>query len=236
MGYTEKDILAMCQEEINNIQTFYQAKCVNYRGYCSDTGKPYSEVVAEYVYKNIDRFYKGIPVITRKASYRTKGHDGSYDVSSNRLEEIIAMKLYNQCKVRSLDYIGNIIDYQTPLKSKLKDQAGKIDFLAYDGKCLRLLELKKLESKETMLRCVLEGFTYLKMVNIKKLLSDFHLPPNTSVKACPLVFRDSVQYKEIQQERPHLKLLMTELDSKPYYLRLVDGLYTVLEGIENALV
>jgi len=110
------------------------------------------------------------------------------DENSNREEEKIAMKLFhssqNQGKV--FDIIGKIIDYQTPLKNVQTDDAGKIDLLAYNEKenpkTLRILELKKPDSEETMLRCVLEAYTYLKVVDKDKLLKDFGLPKNTKIK------------------------------------------------------
>lgn len=54
-----------------------------------------------------------------------------------------------------------ILDYEEPLREANSTKAGEIDLLAFDGEYLRILELKKTDSNETMLRCVLEGFTYL---------------------------------------------------------------------------
>ena len=117
---------------------------------------------------------------------------------------------FSQKKGEAFDIIGKIIDYQTPLKNVQTDDAGKIDLLAYNKntKILRILELKKLDSDETMLRCVLEAYTYLKIVDRDKLLKDFELPKDTTVKACPFVFFEGEQYKEIQEDRKYLKELM----------------------------
>lgn len=135
-------------------------------------------------------------MISRKSSYKVKTHDGTIkNEKSNREEEMIAMKLFdfsqNQGKV--FDIIGKIIDYQTPLKNVRGDKAVKIDLLAYNEnenenkieKTLRILELKRPDSEETMLRCVLEAYTYLKVVDKAKLLKDFGLPEDTEIKACP---------------------------------------------------
>lgn len=129
----------------------------------------------------------------------------------------IAMQMFNYCKTgNSFDEVGRIIDYQTPLKAKRSDEAGKIDLLAYDGTSLHILELKKPDSEETMLRCVLEGYTYLKTVDAEKLLSDFMLPPDTKVIASPLVFKDGLQWAELSEDRPWLKQLMRFLESTPF--------------------
>ena len=122
-----------------------------------------------------------------------------------------------------------MIDYQTPLKNKREDEAGKIDLLAYDGTTLRILELKKPDSVETMLRCVLEGYTYLKTANIAKLLEDFKLPSDTIVNACPFVFKNGEQHSEMMEQRPHLKRLMDLLDSKPYYIAGRDENFSIFD-------
>ena len=219
--YSKKEIL----EEIQDMGNFYKRKVVNYRGTTSDSKEYYTEVVAEWILKNIYLF-DYIKPITREKSYKVDSHDGkNKDNDSNREEEKIAMKLFdlsqNQGKV--FEIIGKIIDYQTPLKDIQTDKAGKIDLLAYNEKekpkTLRILELKRPDSKETMLRCVLEAYTYLKIADKTKLLKDFELPEDTIIKACPFVFVEGEQYKEIQEDRKYLKELMKKLDVEPVYLK-----------------
>ena len=226
MGYTEKDIIEMCEEEMKNPSTFYQADVVNYRGRTTDTGELYNEIVARYVCEHLDEFINGIPTITREETYKTESHEGHINPNSNREEERIAVEMFNQKK---FDFIGEIIDYQTPLKNTAEDVAGKIDLLSYDGKTLYILELKKPDSKETMLRCVLEGFTYMKTVDTEKLLKDFELPPETNVVACPLVFLNGEQHKEMEEERPWLKKIMMLANSKPYYVTKENDKYKIVE-------
>ena len=153
------------------------------------------------------------------------------DNDSNREEEKIAMKLFDASRNKGwiFDKIGKIIDYQTPLKDIQTDKAGKIDLLAYNEneKTLRILELKKPDSKETMLRCVLEAYTYLKIVDRDKLLKDFELSEDTILKTCPFVFVDGAQYKEIQEDRKYLKELMKKLDVEPIYLKEEKGEYSI---------
>jgi len=230
MEYTRQQIIDKCEEAFGDIKTFYQADIINYRGKTSDTEEYYTEIIAEFVCNNIEKYISSIPMITRKASYKTASHTGQYSENSNRDEEIAAIKMFNQSRGGCLyDCIGEIIDYQTPLKSKRDDVAGKIDLLSYDGTYLRILELKKPDSTETMLRCVLEGYTYMQTVNKEKLLKDFTLPESTVVKASPFVFKAGVQYIEMKEERKWLKQLMTLLDSIPFYIVEDDGKYYVEE-------
>ena len=69
-----------------------------------------------------------------------------------------------------------------------------------------------------MLKCLLEVYTYLKIVNKDKLLKDFGLLKDTIVKASPLVFFEGMQYKEMQEERKNLKKLMEKMEIEPVYL------------------
>ena len=226
MGYTRSKIIDECKTAFQSKSTFYKQSFINYRGKTEDTEEYFTEVIAEFICGHISEFMNGITTMTRESSYKTPGHDGIIkDLGSGREEEIIAMKMYD----REYDFIGKMIDYQTPLKNKRNDEAGKIDLLAYDGTTLRILELKKPDSTETMLRCVLEGYTYLKTANISKLLADFKLPSDTIVKACPFVFKNGEQHSEMREQRPHLKRLMDLLDSKPYYISKINGKFFVTE-------
>ena len=226
MGYTREQIIAKCAEAFKDKKTFYKQTFINYRGKTEDTDEYFSEVIAEFLCNHISEYTNGINTITRESSYKTDSHDGVIKCAdSGRDEEIIAMKMFG----KEYNFVGKMIDYQTPLKNKRSDEAGKIDLLAYDGTALRILELKKRDSEETMLRCVLEGFTYWKTVDRAKLLVDFDLPVNLSVMACPFVFKDKEQYNEMKEARPHLKRLMALLDSKSYYISEENGNYIVTE-------
>lgn len=226
MGYTREQILLRLGELSSNMPLLYKRSCINYRGKATDTQECYTEIIAQWLLEHLNLLDQ-IKRITRRASYRVEGHDGIPEhPDSNREEELIAMAMMRQGE---LPILGKILDYQTPLKSMQKDKAGKIDLLAYDGTTLRILELKEPDSQETMLRCVLEGYTYLKTVDKEKLLADFELPADTCVEACPFVFHGSFQWNEMQQNRPYLNQLMVQLNSKPYYIKDNNGVFSVTE-------
>ncbi|HIS37616.1 TPA: hypothetical protein IAC10_13505 [Candidatus Scatousia excrementigallinarum] len=233
--------LAEMNEKIVNastsMRTFYQQKFINYKGRICDADKNYcTEVVAKWCNENI-ALLKGIGKSSRKDySYKTASHDNvSWNPNSPREEEVLAKKMYRQ---KDFDIIGEIIDYQTPLKNSMHDEyIGKIDLVAYnkETKILRLMELKRPKNEESMLRCVLEGYTYLKLVDHLKLLRDFKIidkdvtETDIVVKACPLVHKKSLQAKQMQEAleggRPELKKLRGKdyLDSEPLYYEEIDG-------------
>ena len=235
--YSKDEIIKKLEVAKSEMWKFYSQDFVNYRGKTSDKERDYyTEIIAKWLLDNIELF-NDIKMISRENSYKVDSHDGKIkNEKSEREEEIIAMKLFdfsqNQGKV--FDIIGKIIDYQTPLKDVQTDKAGKIDLLAYNEKenpkTLRILELKKLDSKETMLRCVLEAYTYLKVVDKAKLLKDFGLPKNTKIKACPFVFYGKEQYKEMQaikDDRENLGKLIEKLGIEVIYLKEENGEYSI---------
>ena len=229
--FSKNEILEMIENAKFDIRSFYKQDFVNYAGKTKDSKEYYTEIIAEWLLSHVDLFNK-IKLINREGSYRIESHDGKIiNQESNRAEEKIAMKLfdYSQNKGEIFDKIWKIIDYQTPLKNIQTDDAGKIDLLAYneDTDTLRILELKKSDSKETMLKCLLEVYTYLKIVNKVKLLKDFGLPKDTIVKASPLVFFEGMQYKEMQEDRKNLKKLMEKMEIEPVYLIEENGKYKV---------
>lgn len=227
MSYSREQIRIRLEKKSSDMSLFYKGACINYRGKTSDTKEYYTEVIAEWLLKNLD-LLEQIKTLTRCSSYSEGNRTGiPTNPDSSRTEELIAMAMKKQ---KNLSLIGRVLDYQVPLKNVRSDKAGKIDILTYDNTTLRILELKKKESKETMLRCVLEGYTYMRMVDKTKLLKDFNLPATTVVEACPFVFRNSCQWKEMQQDRPNLKRLMVALNSKPYYIVEENGIYKVTEN------
>ena len=231
--YSKDEIIKKLEVTKSEMWKFYSQDFVNYRGKTSDKERDYyTEIIAKWLLDNIELF-NDIKMISREKSYKVNTHDGkNKDNDSNREEEKIAMKLFdlsqNQGKV--FDVIGKIIDYQTPLKDIQTDKVGKIDLLAYNEneKTLRILELKKPDSKETMLRCVLEAYTYLKVVDKAKLLKDFGLPEDTEIKACPFVFYGKEQYKEMQKNKENLGELIKKLDIEIIYLKEENGEYSVV--------
>ena len=231
--YSKEEIIKKLEVAKSEMGQFYSEDFLNYISETSDKEGDYTEIIAGWLLDNIELFNE-IKPITREKSYKVKTHDGIIkNEESNREEEKIAMQLFDlsQNKGKVFDIIGKIIDYQTPLKNVRGDKVGKIDLLAYNEKenpkTLRILELKRPDSKETMLRCVLEAYTYLKIVDKTKLLKDFGLPENTKIKACSFVFLDGAQYKEMQQDRKNLKELIEKLEIEVIYLEEKDGEYSI---------
>ena len=160
---------------------FYKSSIVNYKGYVKgaiqEDKNRYSEVISSTLLsKNLLKAWKELTHV-RPNHFDTR-HDHSESVEmeqlqgTNRKEEILAKLLFYQ---REVDGLGYIFDYQTPLKATQNDSYGKIDLLGYnkDNKCYSVIELKYRPSgsEETLLRCVLEAYTYYRLLDIKQINS-----------------------------------------------------------------
>ena len=160
----------------------YKAPIINYKGHVSGKSKVnntrYSEVIADtLVSKGYIKTWLELQPI--RPNHFDTGHNHSENVDmnklqiSNRKEEILAKLLFYQREVKDLGYI---FDYQTPLKKVQSDPYGKIDLLGYNSKdkCYSIIELKYRPSgsEETLLRCVLEAYTYYRLMDLKQIKSD----------------------------------------------------------------
>ena len=155
---------------------FYKSAVVNYKGKVTGSKDLYSEVIAETLIN--DNFIKDwlnlMPIRPEHFKINHPNTDENVDALkiTNRKEEILAKLLFYQGNV---DGLGYIFDYQTPLKAAKSDSYGKIDLLGYnvDNKCYSVIELKYRPSgsEETLLRCVLEAYTYYRLLDIKQINS-----------------------------------------------------------------
>ena len=232
MGYREEEIRheiksIMCSD----IEHLYQNDILNYQGLTIDTKQLYTEVAASEILNNIKCLDK-ISVIHRTNPYRIISHQDREIPDSNREEEKIAITLLKKSHLGLLKDkgFGKVFDYQVPLKRTKKDKGvGKIDLVSIseDGKVIYLLELKKRDSKESMLRCALEAYTYSKQldsVKFKKEYSDI-CAQEAVITPAPLVFSGEWQYTEYSDSRhPYLHQLMKELGNiEPFFITSEDS-------------
>lgn len=211
---TRGEILEQCENEMQTgAKNFYKSDLLSNPYIVENV--PGTEIVAEYILNHIASF-QGIEKVSRERPYLTLGHEKRvkdyHEVHQvkkisdfRRQEEHIAIELFYQSiyENRSFDF-GKIIDYQIPLKNERNggsSGAGKIDLLSVCKDSVYILELKKPDSEESMLRCLMEGYTYLKTVDQQKLIKEVSTkigrdPAEMRVKCAPLVFENSRSAKE----------------------------------------
>jgi len=237
MNYTKDETIIELQKELSTIANLYNAACVKWTEKTKDSKEYYSEIIANELLRNLKEFDK-IATVTRSSSYCRENHAKiEIDLSSNRNEEIFAKRIANL----NFDELGTIVDYQVPLKDTRQDKGlGKIDLISFDekNKTLYLIELKYKGNKETLLRAILESYTYYKIVDEKKLINDcfnnqkfllnklYNFVNPEEIKVVPTVLlvpncQASDDLTDVETgERPKLQALALALDVKFFTLNI----------------
>ena len=208
MGYTKQEIINRLKE-IEDISELYTNDMINYGGDTKDTKEKYTEVITQEILRDCKRYnFDNIKQIERKIGYKIVTHNGEFNKKSNRREEIIAMKMFR----KNYKDLGEILDYQIPLKASKGTKAGKVDLISYKKaeNTLYLIELKNDRSKESLLRCALEIITYSKQIDKEKLKTDFGLEKNTNIKLAILIFKDTKPYYDLDDK--HVNKLINKFD------------------------
>jgi len=180
MEYTEEQIIDMAGNDIVDYagwvkddfvcaNNFYLSDTVQRTGKTTDTELDYSEVVAEFLYKNKfiqkDNFTE-IKQITRKKPYYT---NKEFSSETSKL-----VKIFERNSLQN--NFGEIIDISVPLNNFETDMAGKIDILSYKKETneLFIIQIKPHSSNETILRAILEIQTLYQTMDKENLINDFY--------------------------------------------------------------
>ena len=180
-------IFSLCEAAAKEMGTFYQKRFVQYSYTFDDETeghRSYSDEIAEFLLTRNLR--SEIKRISRKEPYDQDHQPIKKATVSTRIEAWVAKAMFTHSYNNNFSYnaIGTIIDYETPLcTADAIKGIGKIDLLALSPQkdMLYLIELKldkkrkgnKKGQEESLLRAVLEIFTYSRIVTPEKLKKDF---------------------------------------------------------------
>lgn len=218
----------------NGISQIYNADSVNWSGQTKENSF-YTEVLSKEIAQIMNQFDDESIKITRETSYKTETHaEICFNINeSNRLEEIFAKRIFGL----KFSEIGTIIDYQIPIRNTAEDKGFKaVDLLSYDGSknTLYLTEIKYLGNKaDTLLKTLLECYTYYKIIDLEKLAMDFTNKKDVNVVPTVMLVssdeNECLAYKEYEEmeieERPMLKALSLLMGIKFVTLDLPEIFY-----------
>lgn len=169
-------------------------------GVISTPNDNYVEYAYNYIMNNEinNNELKNIYMITRSDSYK-HNHSTNHNENSNREEEHIVFDFFENKKKDSIkETFGELIDYQVPMKDTNKDTGIKaIDFINLKDNILYLSEIKAPNSKESILKAILEIQTYYQIINKDRLLKDFGLNENTQIKKSVIIFTGTKAEKQL---------------------------------------
>jgi len=86
-----------------------------------------------------------------------------------------------------------VLDYEVPLKEKQSSDHGDIDVLCWNGDGLLITEVKAYNSKHSLLKAILQAFTYTSLVTTAKarFTRSFKAPDETKLIPAVLVFENA---------------------------------------------
>lgn len=203
-GFQEEKIREKVRNKlINDPNLFYKEPFLNYAGNSTDSKEPYTEIIADELVKNynhVRRIGENAPVRKIKSFNAHPNHIPNVSATLNKFkqleycEKLLAIALYNSNETYSL---GKILDYEVPLKEKKSDKYGKIDLVSIDDnrQSIKLIELKimaKNGNDETLLRALLEIYTYDKLIknSFDKFLKDYNLSSDKYTRFQPVILTD----------------------------------------------
>jgi hypothetical protein len=135
-------------------------------------------------------------------------------------------------KGKNLRYLGHVLEYHIPLKSRNSDKgAGKIDLVSIDYKANKafIIELKAKNNKEGLLKAVLEIATYERQLNMDNFRRDMNIPHEIAINKAVLLEDGSQGCAEACSlaKRPYLRSLIKHLGIGVFLLKGTGGLNVV---------
>lgn len=175
-----------------NWYSIYQWSSVN-------TAK-YSESIATLileVFPNIELTTLGL----RQTSFRVGDHRGQAKLQTNIAqftEKRFCRALFN---ASSETVLGEILDYEVPLKAVQGAKHGDIDLVARIDEGLSLIEAKQPKSSESILKAMLQVYTYSMLVSsVKRQFSmEYGMIENTPLIPVILTFKQAKSAKQLSE-------------------------------------
>jgi hypothetical protein len=173
-------------------------------------GIDYAERIAEWIVTS----FAEIRLMTdglRDKNFKTRDHRGQATLNTgigHFTEKRFVRALFN---LGRLSPLGEMIDYEIPLKATRNADHGDIDLLCVAP------ESKSPRSGESILKAVLESFVYTSLAAQHRdvFVAEFQLPRTLLLTPATLTFADSPSHRQLQawDKHPHLSALVKMLNA-----------------------
>jgi len=176
--------------------------------------KSYSDDIANIIINNF-HLINLVKKDLRQNNFKIDDHCGQAQLSTPIVqftEKRFLRALFNFANEKPLEYIGKVIDYEVPLKGKRGAQHGDIDLLTCNNNNLFVIEAKKHNSSESILKAILEAFVYTKLVSSVKrnFYASFGLNIKLTLTPAILTFKSATSGKQLisLKDYPNIKRLL----------------------------
>ena len=207
-------------------------------------GVGYSDYVAGLILKDFDSIFFDKTGL-RNNNFKQCSHIGQADTKtdiSNFKEKRFCRALYNK---KNIDSFGQMLDYEVPLTAPKQGNGkmghGDIDLLSLKGKKLLVIEAKKLNSTESILKALIQVYTYTnKLQSIKnQFFNEFKISSKYVITPVILTFELSASGKQIHDfnSKPHLNVikLIEKLNSELAGLNVNPIEFYLISGEANKI-
>lgn len=217
MKQTNMNILINDYEKLGNWKEIYQWKRISSRGN--------SEIISEWLLRDFEKI-KFNKSGLRENNFKIKAHEGYCKLQTEITqftEKRFCRALFNKYNKTEHQLLGKILDYEVPLTAPKQEKTkkvnqGEIDLVSIRNGSILVFEVKKAQSNESLLKAILQIFTYVTRLSdsnlINKFLEDYN-PNDKKITPCILTFNNAVSGKQISEigKYPKLQSLIAKINS-----------------------
>lgn len=181
-------------------EELYQQDFVNYEGKTIDSKRKYTEILAEKLYNDELKInIKKIDKSKEKESYSPIHNKEDVKFTNykpediERNEENIAKRMFQIGSMTKQSEEYFVVDYQVPVNRIYSSSDGKIDLILTTSSSIVIGELKGNESKESLIRAILQVETYFRKVSHEKLRKCYN---KENIEKAILLFKNTRPFEE----------------------------------------
>jgi len=249
--YTKVEMKAKWKELLLNPDLLYRngATLFNYIGVLKDGPEmPYIEYISQLILEDfyiLEAIGINLNDLRLTKSFNV-GHDGTSNATA-RIQKYGKIRFDEKPFARALYnsghnfLFGKLFDYEVPLKERISSKYGEIDLLSRNDNEIYVIELKigytdSGKISETLLRAIMEAFTFTKLLSIRKdkFINNMKLPKIIRLRPAILTLTNAVSaehMKMLKEEKlNNLKTLIckinkyfSKLDISPFKLFAIDA-------------
>lgn len=208
-GLDESTLLAEWLSLARNWYSIYQ--------WPRTTGAGYTEWIAGWIGASFAKISLATDGL-RDRSLRVKAHRGQIHLKTpikQFTEKRFVRALFN---LSDVPLLGTVLDYEIPLKETGKASHGKIDLLCQQAETMFVVEAKKLNANESVLKAILEAFVYTSLVATRRktLVTDYGMKSTIGLAPAVLVFAASQAGRQLKRMAalPNLLSLIRLINTK----------------------
>jgi hypothetical protein len=154
----------------------------------------------------------------RERGFRQPKHAGLAQLKKGTEQKLTEDRIFRAIfNLGQLPLLGNVVDYQVPLKGSKGANHGKIDLLCSTPDAIFCVEAKRPTSSESIVKAILEAFVYTSLVAVRRITfgTEYKIQANLTLTPTVLVFAGASAYRkqlECWGQYPRLSRLIKVLD------------------------